>query len=266
MLKKKYFKITCFVFIILLFILLILFISNKLINKITFENTIIPFAQKNQNTIFSIDECIFFSSCNVKNSTSSSTNFTFENLYQYTDIALFINNNSRDFNLENTLKNVKITNIKFDLLPSLGAPNLYYKNLSEFAKNTINDNNLISNNELIFNITSDDNTSLDTPTLYNNCANPIVLSYINQNIKTDYTITDTSKSITYDGSLLKTCGVLLNTISSTISFDIYITNNLNQEFKSTIYLDIPLEESNTSIYNGSIISKQNTNYKFYRYK
>ncbi len=65
----------------------------------------------------------------------------------------------------------------------------------------------------IFNITSEDEVNLDKPTLYNNLANPIVLSYINHNIKTDYTITDTSTPMTYDGSLLKRCNILLNNIA-----------------------------------------------------
>ena len=93
-----------------------------------FSNDAIEFANKNKETTFSIDRIVFFSSCDSKNKTSSQTNFTIENLYSYTDIALFINNkvekvendNINDENkieeqntAENTLKKVKITNIKF---------------------------------------------------------------------------------------------------------------------------------------------------------
>ena len=127
------------------------------------------------------------------------------------------------------------------------------------------ENNLI-NNKLDFNISSENETNLDTPTLYNNLANPIVLSFVNDNIKSDYTITDTSKPITYDGSLLKRCDVLLNSISTSISFDIYIVNNLDQEFKSTVYIDIPLETDAKSLYDGNITLKKDTNFIFYRYK
>ncbi len=265
MFKKKLFRIIFLFVAIVLLIFLCITISGKFINKNSFEKTILPISKKNEKTIFSINKCIFFSSCNVKNRTNSNTNFTIENLYQYTDIALFINNNSSDFTMENTLKNVKINNIHFTTPPSYGNANLYYKNINNFASSQIIDENMLSN-ELTFNISSEDNVSLDTPTLYNNCANPIVLSYINQNIKNDYTITDTSNPITYDGSLLKKCGIILNSIKSNFSFDIYITNNLDQEFKCTVYIDIPLEDANSSIYNGSITSRQDTNYKFYRYK
>jgi len=80
----------------------------------------------------------------------------------------------------------------------------------------------IIKDELEFNISQEDQTDLSKPTLYNNCANPITLSYINQNIKTDYTILDTTNPITYNGTLLKRCGVTLSSIKSSISFEISI--------------------------------------------
>lgn len=253
---------------ILLFIIVLILINitcYQYFLKNNFEKSIMNFTSKNENTVFQIKDITFFSSCDVKNKNASSSNFTIENLYQYTDMALFITSPSKDKTLENTLKKVYIDNIQYTKLPSLGEPKLYYKNIYNFAKSDIIDSNLI-NDKLDFTITSDDNASLDTPTLYNNLANPIVLSFVNSNIRTDYTITNTSKSITYDGSLLKRCEVLLNSINTSLSFDIYIVNNLNQEFKCTVFIDIPLETENKSIYNGNITLKKDTNFIFYRYK
>ncbi len=105
---------------------------------------------------------------------------------------------------------------------------------------------------------------MDTPTLYNNLANPITLSYVNQNIKTDYTFTDTSSPITYDGSLLKKCNIQLEQLTCNLSFDILITNNLDQNFKCTVFLDIPLKTEEKTIYDGNIILEKDTNLKFYR--
>ena len=62
---------------------------------------------------------------------------------------------------------------------------------------------------------------------------------------------------------MKKCDVLLNSIRTNFSFDIYITNNLNQEFKCTVYIDIPLETENNSIYNGNITLKKDTNFIFH---
>lgn len=256
------------IIVILLFIL-VLILSNMLFytytSKRNFEDGVLAFSNKNDKTIFEIKDITFFSSCDAKNKNASSSNFTIENLYQYTDMALFVTSPSKEKTLENTLKEVYIDNVKFTKSPTLGSPRLYYKNIYNFAKSDIVQNNLIDN-RLNFTITSENEANLDSPTLYNNLANPIVLSFVNENIKSDYTITDTSKPITYDGSLLKRCEVLLNSISTSMSFDIYIVNNLNQEFKTSIYIDIPLDSEEKSLYDGNITLKKDVNFIFYRYK
>lgn len=279
--KNKKFIICLLLLMVSCIILIVVafnFLKSYALNK-SFENSILDFANKNQNIIFSIDETVLFSSADSKNKSSSASNFTIENLFQFTDIALFLNNNSDENTMENTLKKVVVNNFKYSTSPSMGTPSLYYKNINNFAKSDIIEDNVISNGTLNFTISQNDEANLDSPTLYNNCANPIVLSYVNSNIKTDYTFTDTSTPITYDGSLLKRCSVLLSSISCSFSFDINITNNLDQEFKTTIFIDIPLEDENSnssntenkqethaSIYDGKYILKDDTKYIFYRYK
>ena len=262
--KKKVLTIIAVVLFFIVFFLSYL-VFYKYVLKRNFEKNILPFANRNQNTIFEINKIAFFSSCDAKNKNISTTNYTIENLYQYTDIALFISNTSQENNYENTFKSVSIKNINIDTPPYIGEPKLYFKSINNFSKSDIIEENII-NDSLDFNITSKDETNLDTPTLYNNLANPISLSYVNNNIKSDYTITDTSSSITYDGSLLKKCNIDLKDISCHFSFDIYITNNLDEEFKSTVYINIPLEKDSKTIYEGNITLKENTNFKFYRYK
>ena len=267
--KKNILKKTIIILALIILIIILIFLTQKIYKKLVqknkFENSMISFAEKNKETIFSVKKIIFFSSCDSKNKTSSSSNFTIENLYTYTDIAIFIDNNSDENTMENTLKNLKISNIKFSKEPLQGKPNLYYKSVKNFAKSEIDEENLI-NQELQFEITSNDEADFSKPILFNNCANPITLSYINQNIKTDYTMTDTQNPITYDGKLLKRCGVSVQAIEATISFDIEIENNKNQKFKTTIYFDIPYENEEKSINNGNITVKKDTNFKFYRYE
>ena len=263
--KKKIVSLAILIILILTLAILSIIVFKILYGKYICEQSYMDFASKNENTIFSINKCILFSNCDAKNKTSSATNFTIENLYQYTDIAIFINNNNTENTLENTLKNVKINNLQFSTTPSVGSQKVFYKNINSFAESKIPEDNVFEN-EMNFNISSNDNEDLNTPTLYNNCANPIVLSYINETIKSDYTITDTSSPITYDGSLLKKCSVPLNSLNVKFSFDIYITNNLDQEFKCTVYLEPPFETQDKSLYDGAITLTQNTNYIFYRYK
>ena len=267
--KKSKLKIILF---LILFIILIVFLLFLIYNTLKTYNSVksmseslINFSKNNENTIFSINKIVFFSSADSKFKTGSSSNFTIENLYTYTDIALFINNNSDSYTMENTLKSLKIENIKINNLPKIGTPNLYYKDLNQFASSEFLDENKI-NSMLDFTITSDNIADFSTPILYNNCANPIVLSLVNQNIKTDYTLTDTSIPITYDGTLLTRCNVNLQDIACNLSFDIYIVNNNSEKFKTTVYLEIPYSDADSSILDGSITVFKDTNFIFYKYE
>lgn len=269
--KNKFFfiKRTIYIIIVIILIIILVFLFEKtyenLLYRKSFENSMISFAEKNKETIFSINKIVFFSSCDSKNKTSSISNFTIENLYAYTDIALFIDNHSEENTSENTLKNVKISNIKFIKEPTVGKPNVYYKSLENFAKNELDENNIIDR-ELEFEITSEDEADFSKPVLFNNCANPITICYINQNIKTDYTMTDTDNPITYNGKLLERCGVKIQSIHTSVSFDIDIENNKNQKFRTTIYINIPYENKEKSIYDGNITVKQDADFNFYRYE
>ena len=133
--NTKKFILTCIAIflIIILFFLLYYFISNNIRNN-NYELSLISFADKNKNTIFSIDKIVFFSSSDSKNKSSSKTNFTIENLYAYTDIALFINNNSDEDTLENTLKEVTINNINFTKSPTIRKSKIILQKLKFFCK------------------------------------------------------------------------------------------------------------------------------------
>lgn len=247
-------------------ILIILFekVYKDFLNAKKYESSIISFAERNQKTIFKIDKIILFSSCNSKESIITENKYNMKNLYTYTDIALFINNNKEN-TAENTLKQLKISNIKITKKTSIGEQQIYYKSINNFAKSEIEESYKIDK-ELEYQITAEDEANLEEPILYNNCANPITLSYVNQNLKTDCIITDIDKPIVYDGSLLKRCGIMLSTIEASISFDIFIENNKGQKFKTTIYLDMPYDESGKSIYDGNLTVKKDTEFKFYRYE
>ena len=259
-------------FILMLFILIIIFlllsytVSIAYINKVTFEQNVIEIAEKNEESIFTINNITFFSSCNSFSQIQSNSSLTLNNLYQYTDIAIFLTPVDNNLTYKNTLKRVYIDNINFVTTPVDGTPNLYYKNINKFATSEYLENNIIQGS-LDFKISSEESENLDVPLLYNNCANPITLCYVNNNIRTDYTLPDAFSQITYDGSLLKKCGITLSSIACSISFDIHIISNLDQEFVCPIYIRIPLElENGTSIYDGKVLFKDTTNYTFYRIK
>lgn len=258
--KNKIKPILLFIALITSIVLLIYLcniVYTVFLNKLKVENYF------EQDNIFSINKIVLFSSASADSTINTNGTTTIQNLIQYTDIAIFINNNSNKFNLENTLKSVSIENIKFNTLPKLGTANLYYKSLEDFSTTKFQKENLISNN-LIFDISSENNIDFSKPILYNNCANPITISYINSNLISNYTINN-KNVISYNGVLLKDCNIILNDLKCSFSFYIIIENNLGHKYRCPIYIEIPLSDINSSIYNGSYIYTFDPNYSFYLY-
>lgn len=260
--KKQIIKMILFFSLSIILIFLVDFIYSSYLNKMKFENSIL--SQRANNSIFSIDKIIFFSSCNSTSTINANSSITIKDLYQYTDMAIFINNSSNyeKYNLQNTLKEVYIENISFSPLPSLGEPSLYNQTLSNFASGiSLNENKITD--FVNFDISSNDIIDYSSSALHNNCANPITLCYVNSNIISDYTISNT-ENFAYDGSLLKTCNIPAQNLECSISFDIYIINNLNEKFKCPIYIEIPLVGENSSIYDGTYVFEKTSNFIFYQ--
>ena len=108
-----------------------------------FSNYIDSIARLNSKTVFSIDRIYLYSSADATSNETTKPVWDL-NLYQFTDIALYINNRSDEgVSYENTIKELTIDNIKFNNLQS-GTPSLYYKNVNDFAKLTNTDENKIT--------------------------------------------------------------------------------------------------------------------------
>lgn len=260
---KKILFFIVFIFLLFLLIFLCNIVYTSFINKLSFEKYIFNISDENISDVFTIDKIVLFSSCYSDSTINSNNTTTINNLSQYTDMAIFINNADNEFSLENTLKSVSIKDFSFNTFPNLGTPNLYYKSLTDFATNNVLEENLLDS-DLDFSISSEDEIDYSKPILFNNCANPITLSYVNSNIKNNYTITNDENAIIYDGSLLRKCNILLSDLNCNLSFTIFIENNLGEKFSCPVYISIPLEKDNTSIYDGSYTFIYNPNYRFYK--
>lgn len=257
--KKKILLIT-----LLLFILIILLKLS--IQKYKNYNKATKYAYELENinidSPFSIDKIVFFSSANAQVDINANSTIKINNLKQFTDIALFINNGTtEDFDMKNTLKKVTLSNISMNTTTTTGNNALYYKNIQYFGKDISELTQKIENN-FDFIISSEDNIDFNTPTLFNNTANPITLCYVNSNIKNNYTLSDDIPNISYDGSLLKRCGITLNSISCKLSFLVTIENNLDEIYTCPIEFNIPLSTESTTIYDGNLILTQETDFKF----
>lgn len=256
-----------------LFILLtILFsLSNmvyaNLINKYLFEESVAKTAQLNATPIFSLDKILVFSSAHATQNAVNNKAVWDLNVSQFTDIAIYLNNHGNNpLTYEHTIQSLYIDNVQYHKMPETGTPTLLYKNVNQFGKYELIEDNVISHS-LHYKIVAQD-INYETPQLYLDASSPICLSFINKDIKTNHILSDTSTPLIYDGSLLKRCNISLNSIATSLSFDVHIINALNHHFKCNVNLEIPLKDEESSIYNGSYTKEWNqlSMYSFYRLK
>ncbi len=172
---------------------------------------------------------------------------------QFTDLAIYIDNHSENgFSAKNTIANLYIDNIQYLETPTLGTPTLYYKNQNDFGKLSISEENKIEDTLNYEIIPYEQQRDYEKPQIYDTSFSPICLGFVNQDIKTNCIITDIEEPLRYDGSLLKRCDIGLTRITCTVSFDIHIINQLEEHFRSTVTIAIPLKEtdSEATIYDG----------------
>ena len=261
--KTKIFIIIALV-IVLGFILFII-IRNTIANNI-FADESDEFAKLNNQTIFSVNKVYMYSSAGATQNNDNRPIWNL-NISQYTDIALYINNNSsKELSLTNSVKELKIGNVKFNGVKK-GTPELYYKNVYDFGKFTMGEENKIEDT-LNYEVLLDGEIDYSKPQVYADLANPITLSFVNKNIIENKVLSDISADLKYDGTLLRKSGIILSDIKCNLSFTITIINNYNQEFVANVYLDIPIENTNvgTTIYDGKMEKTMAGVAKFYRMK
>ena len=269
-----------YVLAVLLIVVLVLMIFFRIRIKVTndaFAKEIEQFASFNKSTVFSIDGIYMFSSAGATTNTDPKPEWNL-NIFQYTDIALYINNrSSEDLNKENAIKSLKISNINFSGM-KIGNQSLYYKNINNFGKSKLssitNDSEAIEkdkiNGELSYKVLGNEEIDYDQPTMFEDASIPICLEYVNNNVKDNEIFSNINDKINYNGSLLRNANVNLNDLAGYVSFTIEIENYLNHVYRTTVNLDIPLQDSVTgeTIYDGKYIHSLAGDglIKFYRIK
>lgn len=264
--KKDWILLGSVVLALIVCIFLATLTIQRIQSKLSLEQDIARFSQKNETTSFRLDKIVLFSSCDaVRNETPKA--LWDLNPYQYTDIAIYIDNQSENgITSENAIEALWIDNISFGLQPELGTPSLYFKNSSDFGKASVIAENKI-NDRLDYTVVSTNETiDTSTPTIYDSCQTPITLEFVNENIKTNAIISDMD-SLTFDGSLLAKVGVPLNSIRSSVAFHINITNGNGTTYVCPVSIQIPLEgeNENDTIIESGYITKTMENLSQYQF-
>lgn len=259
------------VLIIALFIIFLLyynFVFSVTLARNSFANQMIEISDQNENSIFNIQKILLYSNANA---IDNSENHSLKNMSicQYTDLSIYIDNTSyiSDLTDENTIKELYIDNIEVTTPTDMGTKIVNYKNALDFGK--YKKIQPAENNRIDFNIisTNDANESTDysKPTFYTDCSNPITLGYMNKDILTNYSVSQDSNSISFNGKVLKEANIKLDDINYVLSFKIHIVNNLNQKFVYNMNLNVDLNDNNGGIYNGYIYKGKTTSGNAYRF-
>ncbi len=259
------------ILIIVLFftcILLYHFVFANMLERNSFANEMIEIAEENENSIFNIQRILLYSSANA---ISNSENQSLQDMSidQFTDISIYIDNTSTISELtnENTVKQLYIDDISITTNSDIGTKLLNYKNPLDFGKyKSLKD---LKNNRIDFNIVNtneeNENNDYSNPTFYTDCSNPISLGYLNKGVVKNYSVSESSSSVSFNGKVLQEANVNIDDINYSLSFKIHIINNLNQKFLYNMKLDVGLNDDNGGIYNGYVYRAKDTSGSEYRF-
>lgn len=275
--KKKYkIKNERLVFAILIIVSFVVFllyhnlVFSVVLARNAFANEMIEIADENENAIFTVQKILLYSNANaIDNSEDQSLKDM--SICQYSDISIYIDNTNSISELtdENTIKQLYIDNIVATSNSDIGTKILNYKNPLDFGKFEMFESP--KNNRIDFNIintnSENENNDYSNPTFYTDCSNPISLGYLNKDILKNYSVTQDSNTVTFNGKVLKEANINIEDINYTLTFKIHIVNNLNQKFVYNMKLDVNLDDANGGIYNGYTYKGKNTSgneYKFFK--
>ena len=238
------------------------FIRNIFIKK-NFEKEYTSISSLNEDSPFSLNKIILFSSATI---TSNGLNNSVWNqdISQYCDICIYLNNSSGDTNDKNTIKQLYIDTISIST-PELGTPCLYKKSLQDFGKCSFDDKNIM-HDKFDFNIINKNETiNYNNNEIFNNLSTPLSIGFYNKNIKTNFLNSDTQ--IEPNGRILKKASIPEASIACDVSFNINIVNMLGEKYICNVNFSIPFTDENSSIYEDGYIKKEISNldnYKFLR--
>lgn len=256
--------IVLLIIIILLIVSISYFIRTAFLNK-SFEKDYSNSAFINEDTPFSLNKIVIFSSATVNPKEVNNSVWNLD-ISQFADICIYLNNTENDNNSKNIVKNLYINNISISKT-ELGTPSIYQKTLQDFGKSSF-DENKIFKDRIDFNIINTDETAnYSNNEIFNNLSNPIIIGFYNKDIKTNFW--NSNSKLDYSGRILKEAKIPQQSIECNISFDINIVNELDEEYICNVNFDIPFEYEGKSVYDDGYITMELNNldnYKFLRLK
>ena len=242
--KKKILIIILCIIIVGVITASIIFLSNRKIEK----------DSSKLSKEFSIYKVEYYSSANAVSNTTNYQNPEWNlKVYQYTDIAIYLNRINEE-STNNYITSLCLSNFKTE------NSEIYYLNPKDFGNSNLNADYIIEN-KLEYNVINSENSSdgqgYNIPIYFQDCSNPITIRVVNV-LSNNYRVPK-DKTLNYNGKLIKDLGFGLYNLNDEVSFDLEIGTNPGESKSTTIELQIPFENNGKSILDGDIKVEEKAN-------
>ena len=260
--KDKWIKPIFLCFFIIIIILLFAYgnIISKNIKRKKFANENMKSYENNKEQVFKVEKILICSSANAVDF-SEKQNLQDMSIYQYTDIAVYINNGDELTN-KNTVKKLYIDNISLEGTSDIGKKSLNYKNILKFGlkkdnktKSNTDENDTTSGHDVfagLLNNTSSSNSAIDVGSINTNDEDDMIS--LTNNTSSENVANDTLKQVETSSASEDSEESQTEQKDGKIEFNIVYTNEENEKAnydEPTFYTDcsnpITLEYSNNDI-------------------
>lgn len=226
------------------------------------------YANEVSNPIFKVDKIMIYSNANVED-LSEEQNLSRINVSQYTDFAIYINNLVKDKKLteENTVNRIYIDNIAITALQETGTKKFSTKPIDSLGKYIPIEE---SSKEISYNIihkNSDKDKIDNSKSFYTDCSEPLIFSYVNENIVQEVDASDSGERLSLDGAMLRYLNIGIEQLNYKINFTINLENNLGEKYSCDCSVNVDLSsQEGDGIYSGYIMQVFDLSNSDYRFK
>ena len=266
--RRKIFGIIISVIILIILLYTYIKIINKYRNDRLFALEAEKYGEEVNNPVFKIDKVMIYSGVDVKDF-SEKQNLSRVDVNQFTDFAVYINNlaKSDELSEENTVNRVYIDNIGITAQEEMGTKKFSTKQIDNLGKYIPIDETSKEISYEIVHKNSDKDKINKSKSFYTDCSEPLIISYVNENIVQSVDASASNEKLALDGSILKHLNIDLNQLNYKINFTINIENNLGEKFACNCSVNVDLSAGDgEGIYDGYIIQSFDLSDGDYRFK
>lgn len=259
--------------IISIIVIIILFytyfkIITKYRNERIFALQSEKYAEEVNNPVFKIDKVMVYNGANVKDF-SEKQNLSRVDVSQFTDFAIYINNLAKNDELteENTVNRIFVNNIGITASEEIGTKKFSTKQIDNLGNYVpIEESSKEISYEVVHKNSNKDKVN-KSKSFYTDCSEPLIISYVNENIVRSVDASASNEKLSLDGSILKHLNIDLNQLNYKINFTINIENNLGENFACNCSLNIDLSSGGDGgIYSGNLLQLYDLSNGDYRFK